>query len=163
MNKCDLTGVPIGALKVTREATKPCRWKAEVTREQHRQCRRRCPALRSASVPPYRLCLDQWSHGVRRGCADRFFEEHCSRLGDRGNDSRESAATGFAERRCSPPCLLYLEYRGHRGTIESTHVGFAPRQGEDFGPGRQTVCVHRTWGPPILLHGASGGSFAALR
>jgi two-component sensor histidine kinase len=34
------------------------RWKAEVTREQHRQCRRGCPALRSASVPPYRLCLD---------------------------------------------------------------------------------------------------------
>ena len=31
------------------------------------------------------------------------------------------------------------------------------------GLGRQTVCVHRTRGPSILLHGASGGSFAALR
>jgi hypothetical protein len=33
-------------------------WKAVVTREQHCQCRRGCPAVHSASSPPYRLCLD---------------------------------------------------------------------------------------------------------
>src|ERR1700692_3315130 len=102
MNKFDLTAVPIGTLRLTRETTKTCRWKAEVTREQHRRCPRGCPALQSASIPPYRLCLDQRSHGVRSGCADRFLEEHHPRLGDRGNDSRENATTGFAERRCSP-------------------------------------------------------------
>jgi hypothetical protein len=48
------------------------------------------------------------------------------RLGDRGNDRRENAATGFAKRRCSPARLLDLEYREHRGAIESTHVGAAP-------------------------------------
>ena len=55
-----------------------------------------------------------------------LFEEHHPRLGDRGNDGRENAATGFAERRCSPARLLDLEYREYRGTIESTHVGVAP-------------------------------------
>src|SRR6266700_2061668 len=98
-------------------------WKVEVNREQHR---RGCPALHSASSPPYRVCLDQRSHGVRGECADRFLEEHYPRLGDRGNDRRENAATGFAKRRCSPARLLDLEYRGHRGTIESAHVGAAP-------------------------------------
>src|SRR5229473_3215132 len=126
MNKFDPTAVPIGTLKVTRGATKSCRWKAEVTREQHRQCRRGCPAPHSASSPPYRLCLDQRSHGVRSGCADRFVEENCPRLGDRGNDGRENAATGFAERRCSPARIVDLEYWEHRGAIESTHVGAAP-------------------------------------
>jgi hypothetical protein len=36
-------------------------------------------------------------------------------------------------------------------------------KGEDAGLSRQTVCVHRTWGPSILLHGAGGGSSATLR
>ena len=44
-----------------------------------------------------------------------FFEEHCPRLGDRGNDSRENAATGFAERRCSP---ARLRRPGIQGGIE---------------------------------------------
>jgi len=99
------------------------------------------PALHSASSPSYRLCLVQRSHGVRRGCADRFFEEHCPSW----EIEETIAEKTHPQDLLSGDVLLLASSTWNTGGTEGQLIhtwGFAPRQGEtlDLG-GKPCACI----------------------